>query len=698
MPCRGKLLPRLLAFLLSAALLTGTGVLAAEETQAVSYAAIYTTSNMRGRLYDQDPLTGSAVEESYLKVSTIMARERVQMADTLLLDAGNAVSTGLIGDDGQAVAAALRSIGYDGLVPGLEEFRLGAGYCQAFLQALAAEDGAGTPVDVLSANLLDSRQSPLADPYQVYELNLGGSTLRVGVLGLGGIDAARQLPERLYGDTLFAHGDNSDLSYLWEWNYWQPQLAQAKCDLVVVVCHAGREELEKLAGSSSGIDLFIGGDGPAETGTLPNAEGEEVPYACGGGTALTRTLIKLDGDGQPAIVDNTVLDLSDWESDGDLARSLADCYTAASQAGLRQVGTLSGPWEESFSLTRQTDTTDLVGEALLWASGGDAALVTPGALGGFPVASLFERNKTTAALTLSDCAKLAPEDSPVLLVELTGTQLRQWLEVCAGRYTVTDGGQCGGGVDADVLYGANYELYLGSPVGQRVGTLFLGNGPVTNSQVYRVAVSAAHLADPEFPQCQVLWSAAADRDFASQGGSTAALLAAYAQNAAHESRALTPTRSGTWAIYPEAVNGALTRLEFVELLYDLAGRPQPGANYAFIDVSNSNAVIWAAETRVVSGDGRGNFLPLSAVTREQAAVMLYNYVRSLGGAASSGEHLELLLDGAEISAWARPAVEFCLTTGILPATGTREDLYLPSSSVTRSQAVQYLANLAAYLG
>lgn len=695
---RHTYLTRLLALLLTAALLPGTAALAAGGEETAPTAAIYTTSNMFGSVYAQDPLTGQTETVNYLKVATVMAQERQQMDDTLLLDAGNAVSTGLTGDDGQAVALALRSIGYDALVPGIEEFRLGAGYRQDFFQTLEADDGTGTPVDVLSGNLLDDQNKPVTSPYQVYNLVLGTQSVRVGVLGLGGIDTAQQLPDRLYGDVQFAHTDNEEYSYLWEWNYWQPQLAQEDCDLVVVVCHASQEELLQFAANTSGIDLLVGGDGPADNYQLSNADGEAVTYVCGGGSGLTRTLITRNKEGVPVIGDSSVLELDDYENDVELSRSLSPYYIAAKQAGTRQAGTLSGQWEDSFSYTRQTDTVDLVGEAILWATDADGVLIAPSTLGERTVASLFEKKSSTAKLTLSDCVKLAPDLSPVVTVRLTGTQLRQWLETCAQRYSVNEAGQPMGGKNADILYGMDYSLYLGSPAGKRTGPVFSQGQPVTDTQTYTIALPASRLSDPEFPQCEVLWSASADRDFASQGGSTAALLAAYAHSALQQGSTVEPTRSSSWFIYPEAYNSPLTRLEFVEMLYDLAGRPQPGANYAFIDVTGSDAVIWAAETRVVSGDGKGKFLPLTVVTREQAAVMIYNYVRSLGVTMpSSTGAVNQLLDEAAISSWAQPAVEFCLTTGILPAAGSRGDLYLPSTSITRSEAALYMANLKNYL-
>ena len=695
---RHTYLTRLLALLLVGTLLPSAAAMAAGNEETAPTAAIYTTSNMFGNVYVKDPLTNQAETTSYLKVATAMVQERELRDDALLLDAGNAVFAGLTGDDGQTVALALRSIGYDALIPGIEEFRLGAGYCQDFLQTLSAAEGEGSSVDVLSGNLLDNRGNLLTTPYQVYDLMLGDTAVRVGVLGLGGIDAAQQLPDYLYGSIQFAHTDNEEASYLWEWNYWRPRMEQEDCDLMVVVCHADQEELSQFAANTSGIDLLVGGDGPASDDQIVNADGEMVSYVCGGGTSLTRTLITLDEKGAPIVSGSSLLELENYENDQALSRAVSDSYTAAKEAGTQQVGALSGTWEDCISYTRQTDTVDLVGEAVLWATDADAVLISPSSLGQMTIASLFEKKSSIAKLTLSDCARLAPDLSPVVTVEMTGAQLRQWLDTCASRYEINSDGQPAGGKDADVLYGMDYSLYLSSEKGKRAGLILYEGQPVTDSQVLTIALSASRLSDSEFPRCKILWSASTQREFASQGGNAAALLAAYARNALQQGRTLEAARSSSWFIYPEAYDSPLTRLEFVEMLHVLAGRPQPGANYAFIDVADSDAVIWAAETRVVSGDGRGKFLPLTVVTREQAAVMIYNYVCSLElEIPQPADAIDQMLDAASISSWARPAVEFCLTTGILPAAGSREDLYLPTASLTRSEASLYLTNLQNYL-
>ena len=95
---RRSLPARLLALLLAAALLGGTAALAAEP-QAAPAAAIYTTSDMLGKLYDEDPLTQLAQPAHYGKVA----------------------SAQVVGTNGQghgALAGVLKALGVDVLICG----------------------------------------------------------------------------------------------------------------------------------------------------------------------------------------------------------------------------------------------------------------------------------------------------------------------------------------------------------------------------------------------------------------------------------------------------------------------------------------------------------------------------------------------------------------------------------------------------
>lgn len=687
---RKSILFRRLGAALLALLLLPAGAWAAEPepAQAAPALGIYTTGDMMGRVGETDPLTGLTEENSYLKVATAMAAERQTVESTLLLDSGDAVANTLASGSAADTALALRTIGYDGLVPSVEEFRLGQGHRAAFFRDLTQEGGTGTPVELISADWMDGQSGQAAaQPYHIYTRQLGEKELRIAVVGLGTLEVPQSLPSYYYSDSQFGHTDNTGMSYVWEWEHWiWPQVARQECDLVIVCCHTDRKTLEKFAAQTTGIDLLVNGHGEADAGVLKNLDGQPVSWVSGGGTALTRTVVTLSDSGTPVIGESKLLALSGYENDEALAKATANGQKAQQARAAQKTGTLSGSWAESVtSATRQTAAADLVARAMLWTSGADAALVTNGSLGYLP-----EQTGTGSGsrpLTLGDCATLARGTSPVVLVELTGAQLEEWLEVCAGRYQVDESGQVTGGQDADFLYGMDYELYVGGQSGQRVVNLTWQGQPVERNRTYRVILEAAHLLDDEFPHCTVLWSAAADMQYAATGGTMASLLAAYASRTG----AILPQRESTWAVYAGAVDSAMTRLEFVELLYDVADRPKPGANVAFADVSGSDAVVWAAEKRIVSGDGKGKFLPQMEVTREQAAAMLYNYAKAEGlDLTADGSAVSTLSDRDAVSGWAVTAVDFCLRNGLLEPVDGR---FRPSATMTRAEVQRTMAVL-----
>ena len=79
-------LKRCPAVLLSAALLAAAvGTAAAADTPAPTL-GIYTTGDMGGRLYREDPVTWEAVEYSYQNVASAMEAERASVDAALLLD------------------------------------------------------------------------------------------------------------------------------------------------------------------------------------------------------------------------------------------------------------------------------------------------------------------------------------------------------------------------------------------------------------------------------------------------------------------------------------------------------------------------------------------------------------------------------------------------------------------------------------
>lgn len=133
-----------------------------------------------------------------------------------------------------------------------------------------------------------------------------------------------------------------------------------------------------------------------------------------------------------------------------------------------------------------------------------------------------------------------------------------------------------------------------------------------------------------------------------------------------------------------------SRADIVSALYALSGKPQAPA-CAFTDVpagaTYADAVAWAQENGIVSGMGDGLFQPDANVTREQLAVMMFNYVnwRKLGVTYIA---LEAFDDRDSISPWAENAVRWMVSAGLLH--GTTAALIEPQGTATRGQLATIL--------
>lgn len=140
-------------------------------------------------------------------------------------------------------------------------------------------------------------------------------------------------------------------------------------------------------------------------------------------------------------------------------------------------------------------------------------------------------------------------------------------------------------------------------------------------------------------------------------------------------------------------NTPVTRAATVTALWHLAGSPVPQGESGFSDVSTdawyAQAVAWAEENNIASGDGKGCFEPGNVVTREELAVFLYQYARYAGHDLAKGV-LDLYRDQGSISKWARTAMEHALGAGLL--TGSAGKLS-PKQATTRAELAVVLERM-----
>lgn len=665
---------------------------------------IYTTTDMSGKCYDADPILDGEIPDSYLKVASAIARERESNDATLLLDNGGFFQgTTLawcnmetrLGEE-NPLALSLRYCGYDTVSLSIREFYFHGDVRKTFDTILSERDGKypGTPVEALCANELDRETGQsVRKPYVVRSFEAFGKEFRVGILSFGETERPEWSRSGEYGGVAFAHEGNEEGSLAWEWsNHWEKVLREEeKCDYVIVMLPFGRgggleasggvEREDRVASfvrSTTGIDLVVAGrDQVPGVSALTTAEGKIVPMVNGGGSGLTKTVLKIRSDGSVVVARNQCLKLSDYENDKGLKKLMKPYYESAVSFVEERIGTLTRGWDQdTIHYYAANDTTDLFHEVQLWATGAELSILDPGMLEGVCVAQL-SRQAGGTPISIKDCWELFPQgDYRLCVIEMTGRQLKDWLERCVSAYTVDEtGAMTGGGMGSDQIANLHYEVYLGAPAGSRVENITYQDRLVTERQTFRVAVSSRRLdANALYDEYgwyaltgigldgeKVLWNSGDSEKYGGTGGSFFSIFVDYIKTLDSQGRRIMPTDPrGLWTIDPgdsAEVLAPVTRLELVEKLYQLSGGTGKEAPAPFSDVSNNPAVNWAYAAGISRGNGSGLFCPRETITREQAMVMLFRYDQARGKVPEKDWQVGVsYVDAAKISVWSGEAL------------------------------------------
>ena len=141
----------------------------------------------------------------------------------------------------------------------------------------------------------------------------------------------------------------------------------------------------------------------------------------------------------------------------------------------------------------------------------------------------------------------------------------------------------------------------------------------------------------------------------------------------------------------------LSRAMLAVILYAMAGEPAVTGESPFTDVPAgcwyTDAIVWAAQNGIVCGFGDGTFRPNEAVTRAQAAVMLYGYAAFTGADVTARADLSAYSDAGQIPAWAMDAMQWANARRLI--VGRDSSHLVPDGNTTRAEMA---AILSAYIG
>ena len=146
-----------------------------------------------------------------------------------------------------------------------------------------------------------------------------------------------------------------------------------------------------------------------------------------------------------------------------------------------------------------------------------------------------------------------------------------------------------------------------------------------------------------------------------------------------------------------APTGTTTRAQIVQILYNLEGTPAVSGTTPFTDLTANwykPAILWAYQNNVVAGTSPITFDPERPVTREQIAVILTQYmfhVLKMNRTWTPAD-LSTFPDGAQVSSWAKEAMQDAVALGLINGTKAPDGLvYLdPQGSATRQQVATIL--------
>lgn len=518
---------RLLASALSLALSLSflpTATLASDTEAEATEIMLMSTTDIHGKVWYTDLLTDSSVTNSLLKVASAVDEIRAQYDNTILIDNGDlfqgtTVSTYNLLSQGGAnnpMVLALRNIGYDAEVLGNHEFNYAWDtMLTTYAELEAPDDENGTTVPVLSANVYwrdgENEGENAFTPYLIKTFDVDGQEFRVGIVGFQNTDCDQfDVPANFGvaddgtgGVTLTPPGNETrDMAieaekYVTELRASYEDGGQA-CDFVVVSYHSGmgtdnvtgdlvigentENQIARMVAGNTGIDLVIAGHDHQTYSqvTTADAEGNAVPVINAGGSQLARALISVTYDEVEgfdiALEDQGNLALTSYENDEELMEIVQPAVDLATEYVNAQYGIASGDWDESTGYKLgQNDTIDLINRAEYWTlleNDIDVDIVT--------TTSIVSSNYVVSEgdISLKDIYRMYKYDNYIYAVEMTGAQLKDWMEGVAAYYSarVSDDSvsySVSYNFVTALFYGLDFQYNLAKDTGSRVENLAL---------------------------------------------------------------------------------------------------------------------------------------------------------------------------------------------------------------------------------
>ena len=669
---------------------------------------------------------------SYAKVAALKAEYEAKGAEVLLMDAGDYIQGEpyVSVSQGETAIRLMNYVGYDVATIGNHEFDYG--YENLAKLAAAAE------FPIIAANVMYNGKTAF-EANKVFELESG---VKVGVFGLSTPETATKAhPGKIKGVT-FLSGDDMNKAAQAQVD----ELTAAGCDYIICLGHLGIDDSSKgyrsvdLLEAVTGIDVFIDGHSHSSLDDVKALVGEDCKV---GDTLLTSTGTKLATVGAVVISEDGIsiesVDLEKYEGSDDVVEEAAQLVIDEVDAAYGEVFAkseveLCGE-KAPGNRTEETNNGDLIADAILWQAKKDGSL---------PVAdenviAITNGGGIRAAIAAGDITKkdvntVLPFGNTVAYVTVKGSVLLEALE--ASTYCTPEAvgafPQVAGikfSIDTNKAYDQG-EQYPGStyyaPASINRVTIESINGKAFDPEATYVVVTNDFLAaggdtyyafsvstsvDTGIPMDEAVMSYITEE---LKGVVTAEKYGEPQGRITVLEPVFTDVVEGKWyydavmtAYEKELMNGvtantfepltAMNRAMLVTMLYRLEGSPAVEGNVSetFTDCKDTayyaNAVLWAFQNEIVTGRGETTFEPLSNLTRQEMAVILYNYMKYKGVDEVTEPELSYS-DADKVASWATAAVAYCTQTELM--NGVTAETFDPAGSANRAMGATVLVRIA----
>lgn len=488
-----------LALIVALALLLASFPLAGVSSTARLHIVVLGTTDLHGNIFPIDYYTDKADNRGLAKISTLVKQVRRENKNVLLIDSGDTIQGTPLqyyhnkknNTPADPMMLAMSALNYDSMTVGNHEYNFGLKVLEK------ARSEAKFPW--LSANTYKKGTNETHyKPYVVKEI----AGARIGILGLTtpGVPTWENAPNYVgleFHDPLL------------EAKKWVPVLrGKERADVVVVAMHMGLEQDLRtgemnpgqvtnenraiaIAKQVPGVDLIFMGHTHRDVPSVV-INGVQLLQANHWGRQLARADLYLEKTGQRwrvvARASRTIAVDSGTTPDPEILK-LVEPYNRETQAWLsRAIGESAAQLTAAEARFRDTAILDLIQRVQLEVGKADISM-----------AAVFNSEARIAKgpVTVRDIAGLYVYENTLVVIEVTGQQVKDALEHSAKYFRTYEPGKSPGDLvdekipayNFDIAEGVTYTLNIAKPHGERIENLQFQGKPVTPTQKLRLATN-----------------------------------------------------------------------------------------------------------------------------------------------------------------------------------------------------------------